>query len=305
MESSNKVTQLINRILMVAVLLVLAWAAYAQFSSRAALALADRKNETVYTLLLTKPAMLVSYNPSTGKATVRTIRETRNQKDYKERAQQLLKSAGVELDEVRYYVPQELDRKQFWDNFKYRLTAWPYNPFYVVSYLFDYVKARHDKRTDLTIAEFVLLSMELSQTEISDFTVRIAQENTKKRGKASKTAPQPDIQIEDMAPLAVDDRPLIVEILNASGKKGAAHRLTQYLRNLNEIGLLRVDVLQFDNYPGGYLETTRVVDYSGRLIQVKQLSTTIGSNNEIISEKQGASICDVRVIIGKDFQMPL
>ena len=107
-----------------------------------------------------------------------------------------------------------------------------------------------------------------------------------------------------MAPLAVKDRPIVVEIFNASGKRGLALALTQYLREQNEKGLLRVDVLQYDNYPS-YQEQSFIVDYSGRLVQVKQLSLAIGINSEIKSENAANAICDTRIVLGKDFEMPL
>ena len=66
-----------------------------------------------------------------------------------------------------------------------------------------------------------------------------------------------------------------------------------------------MDVLQQDNYPGGRQKTSRIVDYTGRLVQLKQLSTAIGLNNEIVSEKSDNAICDAAVIIGEDFKQPL
>jgi len=95
-----------------------------------------------------------------------------------------------------------------------------------------------------------------------------------------------------------------VEIFNASGKKGLALELTQYLREKNQKGLLRVDVFQYENYPS-IENTSWLEDYSGRLSDVKQLSRALGINEEIRTGTSVNVMCDTRIIIGKDFTMPL
>ena len=143
--------------------------------------------------------------------------------------------------------------------------------------------------------------------EVTDFIVRTTGEKPSATPPSKKSVPLDHIAepVEDRAPLAVEDRPLLVEILNGAGKKGAALELTQFLRDQNQKGLLQVDVLQYDNYPGPTQPKTRVVDYTGRLAQIKQMTTAIGINVEIESEKQNSAICDVRLIIGEDFKQPL
>lgn len=61
---------------------------------------------------------------------------------------------------------------------------------------------------------------------------------------------------------------------------GIGLKINAILRDQNAKGLLRVDVLQYDNYPT-LQDTSSIVDYSGRLVQVKQLSRAIGINGEI------------------------
>ena len=168
-----------------------------------------------------------------------------------------------------------------------------------------YVSAVHDKRTNIRPAEFLLLAVAMSRMEITDFTVRNADEKTRAQRKPSVPEDHIAEPVEDRAPLAREDRALRVEILNGAGKKGAALELTQYLREQSQKGLLRVDVLEYDNYPGPHQKKTRIVDYTGRLAQIKQLTRAIGVNCEIESEKQDTAICDVRIIIGEDFKQPL
>ena len=89
------------------------------------------------------------------------------------------------------------------------------------------------------------------------------------------------------------------------GSDITAQELTQFLREQSQKGLLNVDVLQYDNYPGEKQKQTRIIDFTGRRTYLKQVSTAIGVNNEIVSEKQDTAICDARIIIGEDFRQPM
>ncbi len=293
MEPSYKTRKIIERCLLWLMMAVILLAAAAQFSSQTAQTLARKENRSVRVAVLTSPAMLFSYNPSTQKAIVSVGSDKCNPKT---------REKCLPDHSARFFIPEQTNREEFWEEFKHALASWRYNPLLAARAAWTHLAAWHDRRTNLTPAEFLLLSLELSQIEAADFAVKLP---PAKRGRKTKTpAAQPAAQVEDMAPLAVKDRPIVVEILNASGKRGLALALTQYLREQNEKGLLRVDVLQYDNYPS-LQEESAIVDYSGRLVQVKQLSRAIGVNSEIKSETNANAICDTRIILGKDFQMPL
>lgn len=293
MEPSYKTRKIIERCLLWLMMAVILLAAAAQFSSQTAQMLARKENRSVRVAVLTSPAMLFSYNPSTQKAIVSVGSDKCNPKT---------REKCLPDHSARFFIPKQSNREEFWEEFKHALAAWRYNPLLAARAAWTYLAAWHDRRTNLTPAEFLLLSLELSQIEAADFAVKLP---PAKRGRKTKTpTAQPAAQVEDMAPLAVKDRPIVVEILNASGKRGLALALTQYLREQNEKGLLRVDVLQYDNYPS-LQEESAIVDYSGRLVQVKQLSRAIGVNSEIKSETNANAICDTRIILGKDFQMLL
>ena len=293
MEPSYKTRKIIERCLAWVMLAVILLAAAAQFSSRAAQVLSKEENHSVRVAVLTSPAMLFSYNPSSQKAIVSVGAEKCNPKT---------REKCLPDQSARFFVPKQTDREEFWEDFKHVLASWRYNPLLAARAAWDYLAAWHDRRTNLTPAEFLLLSLELSKIEAADFAVKLP---PAKRGRKAKTPSAQSVPlVEDMAPLAVKDRPIVVEILNASGKRGLALALTQYLREQNEKGLLRVDVLQYDNYPS-FQEESSIVDYSGRLVQVKQLSRAIGVNSEIKSETNTNAICDTRIILGKDFEMPL
>lgn len=295
MEPSYQTRKIAPRWLLAVLLAVTGLAAWSQFSSPFAKDLAAQADEDVYFAVITSPATLIRYNPYREKAWVREI-PCKNCKT------PVPQTFGLEEDTpFRYYIPQQTDPQNVWENFKTLLETWRYNPLPLAKLPADYIRARFSKRTNLNTADAMLLAVELSKLEMNDFTLQAAAARTK---RTHTPTPETMPQVEDRAPLAVEDRPIVVEVLNASGKRGLALALTQYLREQNAKGLLRVDVLQYDNYPGGYLEQTRVVDYSGRLMQVKQLSTAIGCRQEIRSEPRGNAICDTRIILGKDFEMP-
>ncbi len=308
MESPNRTRRLIGQALLVVLLIGTGWAGYKQYSSPLVRALAAQTDTPIYIAILTQPAMTISYNPHNRKAVLTTIRRRDIPSQPLENAQDVFKTAGLMLQQPRYYIPKHLRREEYWENFRSELTDWRTKPFIAGRVLWSYLQALHDKRTNLTPSEFALLALDGSRLELTDFTVKHTTADKRKKTAAKYSGAAPDAilpPVEDKAPLAVENRPLIVEILNASGVKGAALELTQYLRDQSQKGLLNVDVLQYDNFPGERQKQTRIIDYAGRRNQLKQLSSAIGVNNEIVSEKQETAICDARIIIGEDFKQPL
>ena len=292
MEPSYKARKIIERCLLILLFGMVLWAGTAQFSSSLARALTSTPKKEVHFTILTSPIMELVYNPASQK----TVVSVRSEKYNPKKREKYLPSGNG-----RFLIPQTTDREKYWNQFKETLASWRYNPLLIVQTVWGYITAWHDRRTNLTPAEFLLLSMELTKLDPADFAVRLPAAS---RAKATRKPAVSSPAIEDMAPLAVKDRPIVVEIFNASGQRGLALALTQYLREQNEKELLRVDVIQYDNYPS-YQDESFIVDYSGRLVQVKQLSRAIGINSEIKSETSPNAICDTRIVLGKDFEMPL
>ena len=235
--------------------------------------------------------MLVSYNPAILKARL-TVEDT---------ACNPKKTTCEKIETAKFFTPTETDRSAFWEQFKTGLTQWRFNPFLVGQTAWAYLTARHEKRTNLSPAEFILLALEMIKLEPTDFTVKLPppqQRNARKQSPAIV----PDMPVKTS--LTSQDRPLILEIFNASGKRGIALELTQYLREQNAKGLLRVDVFQYENYPS-IQDTSWLEDYSGRVADVKQLGHALGINTEIRAGTAANVMCDTRIIIGKDFTMPL
>lgn len=293
MESSHKARKIIEHCLLWLMLVVLGWAVFIQVSSSLSKTLYTHQDNTVKVLVQTSPAMLVSYNPSSKKALI-NVQEKKCSTSPKKC-----------FPQTKFFIPRETNRQRFWEDFKDTLARWRYNPLLTGRAVWGYLTAWHERRTNLSPAEFVLLSMELAQLQANDFSVKEPTAANKKKQRRPEPEPDgPPPLVADKAPLAVEDRPIIVEVLNASGKKGLALELTQYLREQNAKGLLRVDVLQYDNYRSPQ-ETSWLEDYSGRQIQLKQLGTAIGINGEIRVGTTPNVICDTRIILGKDFKMPL
>lgn len=267
-----------------------AWAIWAQLTSRTVQILTNRKKDSVHLSVLTSPAMDIAYNPATRKAAISVRAETCPPHNCKP------------LNRAKFFTPEITGREEAWNTFKEALNNWRYNPLIIGQAVWAYITAWHDKRTNLTPAEFALISLELTQLEAADFALKLPP-SSKRAKKARQQMPEMPL-VADMAPLTQKNRPIVVEILNASGQRGLALKLTQFLRDQNAKGLLRVDVLQYDNYPT-LQATSSIVDYSGRLVQVKQLSRAIGINGEIKTDSSPNVICDTRIILGKDFEMPL
>ena len=274
-----------------------AGAFWAQYSSKIVQTLAARTEEPVRMVIFTQPAMRFAYDPITRKAVV-TLADKKCTADTKETC------FNGQYD--RFYIPQEKEQPAYWETFKQTLQTWRFNPAVLWPYVRAYVNALVQRRTNLRPSEFILLSLELPYLTATDFAVEQPAQKKKLIGrqnaeKEETTSAKPEI---DLPSSHAADKPLVVEILNASGKKGLALALTQYLREQNTKGLLRVDVLQYDNYPT-LQETSFITDYSGKLVQVTQVSRAIGLSREIRSEKSSTAICDTRIVLGKDFEMPL
>jgi len=295
MESPRKTRKLIGYLLLCLSLFMLAAAVWEQQTSSWVQKLLDRQDTLLQLVVFTEPAMQFTYNPATRKA-VASIGAQKCSVQHKENC--------FDGQYERFFIPKETEQEIAWENFKAVLPRWRFNPLLLVRAGWQYLQARHDKRTNLSPAEFFLLTQNVSSLDITDFAIKYMAEKPKKK-KSSKTPTAEEISVERLVSSTQQDRPLKVEILNASGRKGIASELTQYLREQDNKGTLSVDVLEYGNYPGE-LETSSVIDYSGRLMEATQVSRAIGISSEIKSEPAPTTaICEARIILGKDFQMPL
>ena len=270
---------------------------WAHYHSPVVQTLTTRTQGPIRVLIFTQPAMLFSYNPTTHK-TVINLADKKCTPD--------TKNICFNGQYERYYLPQETNQSNYWEQFKHTLETWRFNPVVLWPYVHGYVNAVVQHRTNLHLSEYILLSLELPYLTPTDFAIEQLAQRKKLIGRrnTSREANAPIKPEVNLPSTNATDKPLIVEILNASGKKGLALALTKYLREQNAKGLLRVDVLQYDNYPT-LQDTSFITDYSGKLVQVTQVSHAIGLSREIRSEQSSTAICDTRIVLGKDFEMPL
>ena len=274
---------------------LVAGALWAQYNSDIVKILAARQEGPARILVFTQPAMRFSYTPTTRKAVI-TLANSTCSPDKKETC--------FDGQYDLFFIPQEKDQTAFWNNWKGNLTLWRFNPAPLFTYLHAYINAWVQKRTNIGPAEFILLSLEIPYLTVTDFAIEQPLPK-KKTGRQSSKAQAPSAKPEVVLPNQNDQhKPLVVEILNASGKKGLALAVTQYLREQNAKGLLRVDVLQYDNYPT-LQETSFITDYSGKLVPVTQVSHALGITSEIRYEQSSTAIYDSCIVLGKDFQMPI
>lgn len=293
MEPSYQTRKIIGRLLALCCAAGLAAAFYAYLNDPIFKTVSQRKDTPVTVAFLTQPAMRFSYNPSTRKVRVKI-------------ASSPCDAAGENAcfggDFNLFFTPKESVQNTFWTQFKGSLATWRFNPSPLGYYVHGYVNALVQKRTNINPAHFAVLSLELTELTAADFAVEQPDAKSKKKNKKQE---EPEASPAEKPASAAANQPLKVIILNASGKRGQAETLKQYLRAQYAKGLLQVDVYDTGNYPTQQ-DHSFIEDYSGRLVQVTQISHAIGITGEIHSQKStGELYYDSRIIIGKDFKMPL
>ncbi len=270
---------------------VLAGAFYLQTHNKIALNYPLEDKEDMTFVVLTKPALKLFV--SNGQVYVESIKivppKKKTDLTYQE---QVFQKTGAD---VKYFIPATEDKDEFWENFKFNLATWHFNPFIALDYVVSYAKMFIKKETNIYPHEFFLLTLEMLNKKNSEYTIRL---------EDAKVPPSkaPERKLKGYSPFTADDRPLIVEVLNASGIKGAALEMTVFLRGLNEKKLLSIDVFQYDNYPTDE-EFTKIIYFADKEREIKQLSSALGvGNKEIYKENNPAVFTDARIIIGKDYK---
>ena len=121
-------------------------------------------------------------------------------------------------------------------------------------------------------------------------------------GKKQKETP---ISITtDIKPNQTAQGPLVIEVFNASGRNGLAGEVTKFLRDLNNRGVINIDVINYASYPE-LLEKTKILDNTARLLEIQQTAYQLGlESREIYSQRDKNAISDVKIILGKDFVLP-
>ncbi|MBQ4493830.1 MAG: LytR C-terminal domain-containing protein [Elusimicrobiaceae bacterium] len=254
---------------------------------------------SVNILVLTKEPLFISYNPKLNKAVINNLNIYK--KDLKDN--KFLKHPPFNKKDYFTIVPRQLDRALFWQDFKNNLYIWAYKPYVIFTYFYDYAYLRFHGQTDINFATFLMFSWRLTSMTPADFILKNYEKPKNKKSKLKED--QHKITFgKDISKEKQEDKILVLEILNATDTKGLAATLTNYLRNLNNQGLLKVDVIDYKSYPV-MLEETLVIDTSGRMESLKEVLLKIGlDTKEINTSSDKSPISDAKIILGKDFIMP-
>lgn len=297
MERDYLKKQLKLRLIVYCALAFLLYGAAAQFNTSVH-GLIKRSDEPVKVLLLSSPPIFIAYNPEFKKAVVNNLPNTKKALS----AQEILQKAKIEQDKVIIIDIRGQKRIEFWEKFKNNLQSWQKKPYIIFQYLYAYIKLKCEGKTDLSFGDFILISTELSTLQPSDFAVQNPLVDKIIKGRKQQEAA---ISITtDIKPNQTAKGPLIVEVLNASGKNGLAGEVTKFLRERNNSGILNVDVISYGNYPE-LLERSQILDNSSRLLDIQQTAYQLGlEDHEIFTHRDKNAISDVKIVLGKDFVLP-
>ena len=297
MERDYLKKQLKLRLIVYCALAILLYGAAAQFNTSVH-GLIKRSDEPVKVLLLSSPPIFIAYNPEFKKAVVNNLPNTKKALS----AQEILQKAKIEQDQVIIIDLRGQKRIEFWEKFKNNLQSWQKKPYIIFQYLYAYIKLKCEGKTDLSFGDFILISTELSTLQPSDFAVQNPLVDKIIKGRKQQEAA---ISITtDIKPNQTAKGPLIVEVLNASGKNGLAGEVTKFLRERNNSGILNVDVISYGNYPE-LLERSQILDNSSRLLDIQQTAYQLGlEDHEIFTHRDKNAISDVKIVLGKDFVLP-
>ena len=261
--------------------------------------LSKAEDTSVNILVLTKDPLFISYNPKLNKAVINILDIAK--KDLKDNA--FLKKAPFDKKDYLLLQPMEQDRNIFWNTFKTNLHDWNYRPYLIFAYFYDYFNLKYHKQTDINFATFIMFSWKLTTMKPSDFILK-AYEKPKNKKNIKKV---PEMQItlgKDISKEKEENKILVIEIFNATEQKGLAAALTGYLRELNNQGVLKVDVINYASYPV-MLDETQVIDTAGRMESLKEVLLKIGlDTKEINTSNDKSAISEAKIILGKDFIMP-
>lgn len=261
--------------------------------------LSKNEDTSVNILITTTEPLFISYNPKENQAVVNVLNVS--QKDFADNS--FLNKPPLNKQVYLTIQPKEQNAGIFWDKFKKNLYSWTNRPYLIIGYFYDYFNLKYHKKTDINFATFLMLSWKLSTMQPADFIIKTYEKQKNKKTK--KYVQQAQITLgKDISKNKQEDKTLVIEILNASGQKGIAGTLTNYLRDLNNQGIIKVDVIDYRNYPT-ILEETQVIDTSGRMKTLKGILLKIGlDTKEIHTSSDKNAISEATIILGKDFNMP-
>ena len=300
MERNSIKEKIIFRLVLFTALALIVWGALSHFTSPLGPVLRKHQDITINFLVLTKPAMLIAYNPSLKKGVITNLTDKESKLPLDTLMQQF------KLENTPYiFIPATQDRRKFWNNFKTALSVWPQKPYLVLSYLYAYLKMKLSGKTFISVGDFILLSHELPHLRGVDFTVKETVKPQKSKTKTKqKIKPKPEERQITLENNPEEETILVVEVFNASGRNGLAADVTRYLRTLSNDGIFKVDVINYTTSKE-HLNSTKIIALSKRFDTVKELSKHLGLiNKEIHYLEDKNAISEARIYLGEDFKLP-
>lgn len=304
MERNSFKEQIILRFYIFSAIALVVWGVVSYFTSPLVPILKNRENINLNFLVLTKPAILISYNPAMRKGSVINLSEKETNLPLEKLTKQF------KLDRAPYiFIPDTKGRTEFWNNFKANLSTWQYKPYQVLYYLYSYIKMRVTKKTLISTSDFIMLSYELPYLRGVDFTVRETKHSKKTKNAAKARSGKTETTNEQNLVLNISkqqagDDTLVVEVFNASDHNGLAAEVARYLRTLSNNGVFKVDVITCTT-ASERRDTTKIIALTKRLDDLKELSKHLGLvNKEIYFLEDKNAISDARIYLGEDFKIP-
>ena len=283
MERNSFKEKIILRFFIFSALALLAWGVVSYFTSPLVPVLRERQNTAINFLVLTQPAMVISYNPYLRKGVIINLTE----KESSFPLDKLTKRLKL-TSEPYVFIPSKKNRTEFWNNFKLNLSTWPKKPYQIFIYFYNYLKMRFTKKTFISLGDFIILSYELPRLRGVDFSVRETVKPTSSKTKTKVKQKKEKIeQVQDTNLIlttkkeAEDNTILVVEVFNASDHNGLAYDVTRYLQTLSNEGIFNVDVINYTT-ASERLNTTKIIATTKRYEALKKLSKHLGLVNKEI-----------------------
>jgi hypothetical protein len=286
MEQTNR--EKIGRYIVIAcALLLLGGGVFARFASKVSDKMLDRGDVAINFLILTSPPMCLSYNSKTGKIT----RGNPKLKYKNANIKDLIKRTDICGENLFVAKPFSEKRDVFWRRFQDNLGNWRTRPYIIFSYLYYYIALRASGRLFLPFADFAFVSFKLQSMK---------PEGKILKSKTPKRAPRPAAP----PPAGNSPPPIIIEILNASGRNGLASQTTRYLRKSNNEENLNLDVINY--YTALNIEPhSKITAFSGRYEDLQNIAKFLGIDPQNITEQERKTeLIDARIFLGADFKLP-
>ncbi len=274
-----------SKLLLYTALLLILISFVFHFTSKVTKALNSKDKISFTIVFLTEKPLIIEISESKNTLYMpKRSQKFRKDATNKQKAEQILEDINLETKNFAFVIPSQTDRQTLWQTIKTNMLYKRYNPMIIVKNIYKFSILKFNKKTNLSWHDFALISIRKADLRPSDFIVK-------------QNADEKDLETDA-------DKPLLIEIFNASGKKNMAVNLTKYLRKLNDDNVVRLDVLRYSNYHKQE-KNTKIISHTNRIEDLRNLSKNLNlTNTEIFHKSSGIITSDAKIIIGEDFTIP-